>query len=452
MPLPKPDSKEKEADFISRCMSSDVMKSDYSDTKQRTAICYSQWRNKEKLEEQKLIHDYKLDTKENVREALEDFSKTGNRKKYSKEDQKTIWQELLTASKKHNLEVSENIRETAGLSKQRVRQDMSRLQHLYDTQKPVLLGDIQIPYTIYDVILHAEGEFNGKYYPSQYLADSAWQMKGLPIYLDHDDNMSNLVGEISEAYYDPQRKANVGDITFLDKDLAQKISYFKEKDAKFRPGLSPTVWIDEYPMPDGRIEARNLDYVSMAVVTEPAQGNLARLSKEKQEVENMTEQYVSKDAFIEFEKRMTEKLEASKPSKKEPKKLSVEDISEEELRKHPLVQKLEAQLKTLQEEKDKAEEADKAEKVDEVVETEVETGLTTEETKAERKEELKGKPIEAIEEAGKAALKVKEALSKMDVKLKGDGVQTSRVKEELGGKTNDIRWEESAFAVMARNY
>jgi len=43
MPLPTPNKKEKRSDFISRCMSSEVMKKDFKDSKQRTAVCYSQY-------------------------------------------------------------------------------------------------------------------------------------------------------------------------------------------------------------------------------------------------------------------------------------------------------------------------------------------------------------------------------------------------------------------------
>lgn len=54
MPLPTPNPNEEERAFISRCMGNPTMVSDYKDTKQRVAVCYSQWRNKkdEKAEKQ----------------------------------------------------------------------------------------------------------------------------------------------------------------------------------------------------------------------------------------------------------------------------------------------------------------------------------------------------------------------------------------------------------------
>ena len=43
MPIPQPTPKESENDFISRCMSDEKMKSDYTDEVQRYAVCASQF-------------------------------------------------------------------------------------------------------------------------------------------------------------------------------------------------------------------------------------------------------------------------------------------------------------------------------------------------------------------------------------------------------------------------
>lgn len=43
MPLPSPKGKEKQSDFISRCMGDSTMDKDFKDQKQRAAVCYSQW-------------------------------------------------------------------------------------------------------------------------------------------------------------------------------------------------------------------------------------------------------------------------------------------------------------------------------------------------------------------------------------------------------------------------
>lgn len=43
MPLPMPKKNEKQGDFISRCAGNETMNKDFKDTKQRVAVCYSQW-------------------------------------------------------------------------------------------------------------------------------------------------------------------------------------------------------------------------------------------------------------------------------------------------------------------------------------------------------------------------------------------------------------------------
>lgn len=53
MPIPSPKGKEKQDDFVSRCMGDKVMNSDYKDQKQRAAVCYSQWRKAKKKKKAK---------------------------------------------------------------------------------------------------------------------------------------------------------------------------------------------------------------------------------------------------------------------------------------------------------------------------------------------------------------------------------------------------------------
>jgi hypothetical protein len=52
MPLPKPEANENQQDFISRCMANDVMNSEFPEQDQRAGVCYSQWREEHKLEEE----------------------------------------------------------------------------------------------------------------------------------------------------------------------------------------------------------------------------------------------------------------------------------------------------------------------------------------------------------------------------------------------------------------
>jgi len=47
MPIPKPNPNEDKEKFISRCMSNDTMKQEYSDSKQRVAVCLGQTKAEE---------------------------------------------------------------------------------------------------------------------------------------------------------------------------------------------------------------------------------------------------------------------------------------------------------------------------------------------------------------------------------------------------------------------
>ncbi len=51
MPIPKPRKNEKQKDFIARCHSE--LKDEYTDQKQRHAICMNAWRNKNKKKKSK---------------------------------------------------------------------------------------------------------------------------------------------------------------------------------------------------------------------------------------------------------------------------------------------------------------------------------------------------------------------------------------------------------------
>ena len=49
MPLIKPKKSESEQEFVNRCMSDDMVQKDFKDQKQRAAVCYSQFRVRERM-------------------------------------------------------------------------------------------------------------------------------------------------------------------------------------------------------------------------------------------------------------------------------------------------------------------------------------------------------------------------------------------------------------------
>ena len=56
MPIPTPSSDENKDKFVSRCMSSEIMKKDYPDSKQRVAVCLSQTK-KDKHAKNELLNE-----------------------------------------------------------------------------------------------------------------------------------------------------------------------------------------------------------------------------------------------------------------------------------------------------------------------------------------------------------------------------------------------------------
>jgi NADPH:quinone reductase-like Zn-dependent oxidoreductase len=56
MPIPKPSAKEKQSDFMQRCMSDEKMKSEYPQEDQRAAVCYDAYLSK--LAGEKISFDY----------------------------------------------------------------------------------------------------------------------------------------------------------------------------------------------------------------------------------------------------------------------------------------------------------------------------------------------------------------------------------------------------------
>ena len=47
MPIPSPKGPENKKNFVNRCMAATVMVEEFSDEKQRAAVCYSKWRRAE---------------------------------------------------------------------------------------------------------------------------------------------------------------------------------------------------------------------------------------------------------------------------------------------------------------------------------------------------------------------------------------------------------------------
>lgn len=66
MPLPKPRKSEKEQEFVSRCISDDIMNKEYKDQKQRAAVCYSQFKTRHKMKGEASWDDVRIGDSLNI--------------------------------------------------------------------------------------------------------------------------------------------------------------------------------------------------------------------------------------------------------------------------------------------------------------------------------------------------------------------------------------------------
>ena len=81
MPLPNPKKNEKQGDFISRCAGNETMNKDFPETKQRVAVCYSQWK-KAKASAMASIGEGENEVLIDCPECIEAVQKTYNSKKF----------------------------------------------------------------------------------------------------------------------------------------------------------------------------------------------------------------------------------------------------------------------------------------------------------------------------------------------------------------------------------
>jgi ATP-dependent protease ClpP protease subunit len=94
MPLPKPKPKEEQKDFISRCMGDGVMNKEFPEQEQRAAVCYRQWREKDKKGEVNMAFTHNNKT-ESDEPSLGDVDKgklpRGAFADMGEEDKKSTW-------------------------------------------------------------------------------------------------------------------------------------------------------------------------------------------------------------------------------------------------------------------------------------------------------------------------------------------------------------------------
>ena len=84
MPIPQPKAGEEQDAFISRCMSDEAMKKEYPDQKQRSGVCFSQWRRKEVMIDTPLIVEKSFDAFLPITKSYLEKDANGNERKFIK--------------------------------------------------------------------------------------------------------------------------------------------------------------------------------------------------------------------------------------------------------------------------------------------------------------------------------------------------------------------------------
>ena len=147
-----------------------------------------------------------------------------------------------------------------------------------------------------DRVILAEGTWNGVFYPAEELSpivpilnriveeqrkaerrgdevDALRLRNATSLFWDHDERCTNWLGDVRNFRWDAKQKAIIGDLYVVDEDAARKIQ-FQEARGFTSWGISPSVVVDRF-----RGTARNIRFMNIAVVLEPAGGVRLMLSK-----------------------------------------------------------------------------------------------------------------------------------------------------------------------------
>lgn len=146
MPIPKPNTNEMEKDFINRCMSDETMINEYKDNNQRSGVCYTQWKEKEKTKE-----EYKLETREIIGKEIFEVGTWKNRK-YTEDDIDTIIENFDNRiaepyiNLNHDDKISDKFREMLKVM------SLGFVKKLYKKGKKLIADFKQVPKTIAELI------------------------------------------------------------------------------------------------------------------------------------------------------------------------------------------------------------------------------------------------------------------------------------------------------------
>jgi len=218
---------------------------------------------------------------------------------------------------------------------------------------------LELPLVLKDRIILSEGRWNGVYYPADELEPLVPSLNNIPkliqeaerrkdeeealrlrnatsLFWDHDEKCENWLGDVKNFRWDRKEKAIRADLYLLDEDAARKIQYQERR--KFSSwGISPSVLVDRI-----RMTARNIKFLNIGIVLEPAGGVKLMLSaprirgekpmaKKKQNLMDEKEEKENKEELEDDAKKEMDETAAEEKTKEEKFEESTEDLEEIEI-------------------------------------------------------------------------------------------------------------------------
>lgn len=215
MPLPKPRKGEKQNDFISRCMS--AVKDEFPGQKQRTAVCFSQWRQKEQGE----IED------EDEEEGDEEIEM-----EHFKYPMRENWQML-----EFNVPIIEN----------------------YTINDEFIIKGKAISETT---------THNNHKYIAEELEKAAPSLLNKPLLIDHENKVESIKGRVVKSYFDKGDKSVHFEAKVMDKTMREMI-----KDGRITNVSIGAYAKDLVKEEDGSLIAKDLKVAELSLVAVPADEN-----------------------------------------------------------------------------------------------------------------------------------------------------------------------------------
>ena len=124
------------------------------------------------------------------------------------------------------------------------------------------LGDHLTPLKIKGIAI-TEGTWNGLFYPREELRKAARDLKGKPLMVDHSKSVKDLVGRVTDAWFNEAENAIEFEAEIIDENIAKKVV------EGLITGVSVGVIVDRVKE-GSNLVARNYEFTELSLVLVPA--------------------------------------------------------------------------------------------------------------------------------------------------------------------------------------